>query len=485
MINIDALKDKYFPRMYGQEYSDTISRLLPYMNQIDHNRYTHGKIARTITIQVTENCNLRCTYCYQINKSLSKLKFETAKKFIELILSDDKEKNNYLNKDNSDFVVLDYIGGEPLLEIDLIDKIVDYFIKRCIELNHPWQYGYMISIGTNGTLYFDPKVQKFLDKHPNRISMNITVDGDKELHDSCRVFADGSGSYDVASKAAVDWIRRTRGNGKSTKLTIAPENVKYLKNAIVNMVDLGFEFINENCVYEDVWNNDLARELYNQLKEIGNWLLDNDLESKINLRILNPELYQPMDPIENTNWCGGDGSMLALDVDGNIFNCVRYMKSSLGDDQEPLVIGDVESGIGTTEKYQNNIALMKNITRYSQSSEKCFWCPIAKGCGWCSALNYQMFGTPNKRTTTTCCMHIASALATCLFWNKVLIKHNEEDRLPLYVPKEWGIPIIGEDEFKYISKLSETPMILEFDWYKQVMSTPIKINDDGTIEIVE
>ena len=86
MINIDALKDKYFPRMYGQEYSDTISRLLPYMNQIDHNRYTHGKIARTITIQVTENCNLRCTYCYQINKSLSKLKFETAKKFIELIL---------------------------------------------------------------------------------------------------------------------------------------------------------------------------------------------------------------------------------------------------------------------------------------------------------------------------------------------------------------------------------------------------------------
>ena len=481
-IDIDSLKDKYYPKLYSKEYSDVIATVSPYMKSMD-NKYNRSNIAKTITIQVTEACNLNCSYCYQINKSPAKMNFETAKKFIELILTDDQNKNSYMNKYNADYIVLDFIGGEPLLEIDLIDKIVDYFIKRCIELNHPWLYGYMISIGTNGTLYFDKKVQKFISKHQNRISMNITVDGDKELHDSCRVFYDGRGSYDLASAAVKDWIKRTNGNSKSTKLTIAPENLKYLKNAIINMVDIGFEFINENCVYEDVWNKDLAKELYYQLKDIADWILDNNLESKVNLRILNPDSYRPISPVDNSNWCGGDGSMLAVDVHGDLFNCIRYMKSSLGNDQEPLVIGNVDYGIGQTELHKRNIAMMKCITRYSQSSEKCFWCPIARGCGWCSALNYQLFGTPNKRTTTTCDMHIAASLASNYYWNKVLIKNNDNKRLKLYTPKEWAISIIEEDEYNMILNLSNSEIITEKEWYEKY-EKPIKVSEDGKITLL-
>ena len=483
MNGIETIQSKYYNQIQTQEYSNMISTLLPYINRIDNNKYGKGKV-RTITIQVTEACNLACSYCYQINKSPAKLKFETAKKFIDLILGDDSEKNSYLNKDNTDFVILDFIGGEPLLEIDLIDKIVDYFIKRCIELDHPWKMGYMISIGTNGTLYFEDKVQKFLNKHPHRISMNITVDGDKELHDSCRVFHDGRGSYDLASSAALDWIKRTNGNGKSTKLTIAPENIKYLKSAIINMIDLGFEFINENCVYEDVWNKDYAKELYYQLKSIGKYLLENDLETKINLRILNPDSYQPLSISDNNNWCGGDGSMIALDVDGNIFNCIRYMKSSLGDSREPLTIGNVDIGIGCDPIHKKNIESMRSITRYSQSSEKCFWCPIAKGCGWCSAYNYQLYGTVNKRTTTTCDMHIAASLASVYYWNKVLLKHNEEFKLPVYCPEEWAIPIIGKNEYELIVNDSGFPKTHEDAWYNNTIK-PINIMEDGTLTIAE
>ena len=471
------------PKLYSTEYTDTISKLFPYLNQITDNKFKNPQ-ARTITFQVTEACNLCCTYCYQINKSSEELDFETAKKFIELILAEDSEKNHYLNRDNTDFVIIDFIGGEPLLKIDLIDQIVNYFIKRCIELDHPWMYGYMLSIGTNGTLYFDPKVQEFLNKHKNHMSLNITVDGDKKLHDSCRVFKDGKGSYDLASSAAKDWMNKTKGLGKSTKLTIAPENVMYLKDAIVNMIDLGFESINENCVYEDVWNKDLAKILFDQLISIGDYLLDNDLEDKIYLRILNPDSFRPMDPEDNKNWCGGDGSMIALDVRGDIFNCVRYMKSSLGDDQEPLVIGNVDIGIGNTEKFKNNIDMMKNINRRSQSSDKCFWCPIARGCGWCSALNYQMYGTPNKRGDTICVMHTASALASNYYWNKVLEKSNSSERLPLYVPKEWAINIIGEDKYNEILSLSNSSIIEEEKWYRDNIR-PIKLNQDGTITILE
>ena len=76
----------------------------------------------------------------------------------------DQSKNKYINTWGTSFVVLDFIGGEPLLEIDLITEICRYFTKRVIELDHPWKVGYMLSIGTNGVLYFDPKVQAFIDE---------------------------------------------------------------------------------------------------------------------------------------------------------------------------------------------------------------------------------------------------------------------------------------------------------------------------------
>ena len=55
-------------------------------------------------------------------------------------------------------MVIEFIGGEPFLEIDLIDKITDYFINKLIKLNHPWATRYRISICSNGILYFEPKV---------------------------------------------------------------------------------------------------------------------------------------------------------------------------------------------------------------------------------------------------------------------------------------------------------------------------------------
>lgn len=73
---------------------------------------------------------------------------------------------------------------------------MDYFVKRMIETDHPWQYNWRISISSNGVLYFNPEVQKFINKWMNHLSFNISIDGNKKLHDSCRVFPDGSGSYD-------------------------------------------------------------------------------------------------------------------------------------------------------------------------------------------------------------------------------------------------------------------------------------------------
>ena len=480
---IPFLRDNYTARNTSKEYTETMSILQPYLERMDPGRFTKQKAAKTITFQVTEDCNLACTYCYQINKSPARMSFETAKKFVDLILTGDKQLNSYINKYNTDIVILDFIGGEPLLEIDLIDKIVNYFLKRCIELNHPWMYGYMISIGTNGTLYTKPNVQKFLTKHLKRLSLNVTVDGDKELHDSCRVFHNGDGSYDLAAFAATDWMKRTNGASKSTKITIAPGNVSHLKNALINMINLGFNHINENCVYEDVWSPELALELYSQLIGIADYIIGNNLEDRVDLRIFDPTSCTMVDPHNNENWCGGNANMLACDPEGNLFNCVRYMKSSLGDDAEPLVIGNVDIGIGNTELHKENIQKMSCVTRHSQSTEKCFWCPIGQGCGWCSAYNYQYYGTVDKRTVTTCQMHIASSLASNYYWNRLLEKLGYSDRLRLCTPKDWALEIVPEDEYKKVLTLSKSIPFTSEEWYDSQVK-PLKINSDGTISLI-
>lgn len=418
-------------------------------------------MARSITVQLTDACNLCCSYCYQINKGNNVLSLENGKKFIDLLLTDDKSINNYLNRYNSDIVILDFIGGEPLLEIDLMVNIVDYFVKRMIELDHPWLPYYKISVGTNGVLYFDKRFQKFLRKYREKVSVNITVDGNKKLHDSCRIFHNGCGSYDMAIAAVSAWKEFSNQEAVGTKLTIAPENVEFLSEAILHMIDLGFIIINENPVYEKGWELHHATTLYHQLKIVADYLLDNDLEFDICIRMLHPETYVPMEPGNNSNWCGGDGKMLAVDVHGNLFNCIRYMESSLGTDIEPLVIGNVNTGIGSAKKEKCNIQCMQCITRRSQSTDECFNCQIAQGCGWCSAYNYQEFGTCNKRATYICEMHKAASLVNCYFWNRVLIKHQGEEtsikhaRIEVRCPEKDALRIIGEDEYKMVCDLAK------------------------------
>jgi len=86
------------------------------------------------------------------------MSFETAKKLIDKILTNDSLINNYIKSEDAIGVVLEFIGGEPFLEVDLIDQIIDYFMEQCIILHHPWIDRFRVSICSNGVLYFTPKV---------------------------------------------------------------------------------------------------------------------------------------------------------------------------------------------------------------------------------------------------------------------------------------------------------------------------------------
>lgn len=391
------------------------------------------KNCKEITFQVTENCCLNCSYCYQLHKTNKKMDFNTAKKFIDILLSDQFER---INTKNALGLSVHFIGGEPLMEIKLIQEIWEYLINEMIRLNHPWLYTTRGDLCSNGVPYFNPEVQKFFKKYHNFFSFSISIDGNKELHDACRVDYNGNGSYDIAM-AAVRHYYKSYGIMPGVKMTLSPENIHYTKDAVINLISEGYTNIFLNCIYEEGWNWSHANILYSKMIELADYVIENNLNEKVYISLFEENMFIPYLEEDEPNWCGGVGDvMFAIDPQGDYYTCIRYMESSLNGEQRPLKLGSVNTGYLTTKEEQENYNLLLNITRNSQSSEECLNCPVAQGCAWCSGYNYQKFGTPNKRATYICCMHKARALANSYYWNKIYFKYNIDKVFPNYLPLE-------------------------------------------------
>lgn len=264
----------------------------------------------------------------------------------------------------------------------------------------------------------------------------------------------------MAIAAVKDWAGK--GHPIESKLTIAPENIDYIYDAILNLVDNDYEEIDANPVFEDVWHQEDAVKYYNQLKRLADYWNDNDLVDDIYFSLFEDNCFCPIPEEENKNFCGGTGDMLAMDPDGYLYPCLRYMESSLGNDVPPIVIGHVDIGIAQCDCHNKCLHCFDGITRRSQSTDECFYCPIGQGCAWCSAYNYQATGSPNKRAVTICEMHKARALANLYFWNTYYRKHNiidgetgKQKRFKNYCPDEWALNIISQEELDMLKALAE------------------------------
>ena len=125
--------------------------------------------AKTVTFMLTEDCQLRCRYCYFAAKNAKgRMEFDVARRTIDRLLEDP-------DVFDEPSVILDFIGGEPLLEIELLDRVCDYFKRRAFETDHRWFDSYRISVSTNGLLYGDHAVQR-IERH----SQEYQADGRDE-----------------------------------------------------------------------------------------------------------------------------------------------------------------------------------------------------------------------------------------------------------------------------------------------------------------
>lgn len=392
-----------------------------------------------ITFQITDDCNLQCSYCYQHHKQHHIMAFNIAKDFINNLFNNKYEV--YLNINDCGGLVIEFIGGEPFLQVNLMNEILEYFIKQI-----PQDFQWTCLVSSNGTLINTSQVQTFIKKWFNNLHLVITFDGLKEYHDACRKFPNGEGSYDIVLKAITKY-KQLFGTYPDNKITISPDNLQYLAENIKYLIKLGYYNLPVNPTYEGPWDIETAKIYYQQLKEIANFVLENNLENQLMITLFDEHSFHPIPLTNKDNYCGGNGRMLAIDWKGDLYPCLRYMESSTGENHN-FIIGNVYDGI------IKDCTELKNINRINHSPLKCKLCHVAYGCGNCLAYDYQLSGDFKHRNTEICWMHKARTLANIYYWNTYYRKHNKEDRMLFWLPKKDAIKIIDKEEYKILKNLS-------------------------------
>ena len=364
-----------------------------------------------IVICLTEECNLSCKYCYMLKKNnFNKMDFYTATQIVDFVLKNKK----IFNKDK---VIFDFIGGEPFLAIDLLDKVTDYIKKEMNKQQHPWNKNYIIRILTNGINYSQREVQEYIKKNKDHLIVGFSIDGNKEKHNLQRVFKNGKGSYDAVIKNVPLWLSQFPNS--YAKATFSHEDLPLLKDSIISLWNLGIKDISANIVFENVWSQNDPIIFEKQLCDIADYIIENAIykEDRYNLKFFNPNLCKPLNTsLLEKPYCPAGIDEFAFDCNGFIFPCIRFLDFSLKN-KKGFSIGNVFEGF-----VDEKLEMFSKFSRLQVDTEKCSGCSVENSCPTCLALNYDVSEEPIdqlKRTTFNCSMHKANVRAAKYFYDNL------------------------------------------------------------------
>lgn len=385
------------------------------------------------TINTTEDCNLRCKYCYETAKKSKSIDLNTAYRFIDLIYDSLDNGDDFLGiKGTEDEwlyhgIVWDFIGGDSLIDPALLDKLFTRIVTRNAMMKNPLKRGWRGSISSNGTLFEREDVRRFCEKWHDNLSLGVSIDGCPTIHDMYRVFPDGTGSISTIMKNW-EWFRRWFPvESQVTKATCSKASIPYLYDSLRFMhEDLGIRWIHQNFIMEDTG---CTEEDYA--------LLDRELEKCVQY-VLNhdDELFWSMIDHNKgdtgnfyTEGRCGSGRMPCCAIDGNIYPCFRWLAHTQNGRNGVMCVGNVDEGFIHKENFiaVQNGSIRDNCTK----DQKCRDCEFEPECTYCIGGCYAECGDFIRLT------HICEITKLICKWSKIYEdayrkKHSlsEEDRLP-------------------------------------------------------
>lgn len=315
-----------------------------------------------LTLVITHQCNLRCTYCYEKHKDNLTM---TVEKAIEIL---DKELTI---DDGTEEVEIDFMGGEPLLEFDLIKQVVEYIKSK------QYTKKYIFFLSTNGVL-LDEKRKNWFAENSNWVKMGLSLDGTKAMHDVNR-----SNSFD---KIDLDFFINTYPE-QEIKMTISKETLPSLAEGVIFCHNKGF-LVACNLAYGIDWSEKENSELLSRelMKLIEYYLENPDI---IPCAMLNVDKIINVSQAENENIriCGAGWRTKAYDYDGTCYPCQHFL---------PISVGEQKA------RQSLSIHFPQGTSWGSDIDKGCAECILRNICMTCYGANYAATGDIHKHDENMC-----------------------------------------------------------------------------------
>ena len=335
-------------------------------------------VVKALCLHIAHDCNLACRYCFakegEYNQSKRELmSYEVGKRALDFLVENSGSRHN---------LEVDFFGGEPLMNFDVIKALVKY--GRSIEEEKNKKFRFTLT--TNGVLLND----EILDLANKEMSnLVLSIDGRKEIHDKMRPFRGGQGSYDkIVDKFKHAADSRDQMN-YYVRGTFTRNNLDFSED-VKHLADLGFEQISVEPVVAESTEEYAIREedipfILDQYDKLALDLLERKKNGKpVNFFHFMIDLTGGPCVAKRLSGCGSGTEYLSVTPTGDLYPCHQFV----GKDEFKL--GDVYTGI-TNREVQNEFKLCNVYAK-----DKCRDCFARFYCsGGCAANSYNFSGDIN------------------------------------------------------------------------------------------
>jgi len=323
-------------------------------------------------------CNLRCSYCYNGRKFDRRMPDEVALRAVELAFE---------APDGQD-VQISFFGGEPLLEMPLLQRSVDHALGLATRQQRTVRF----VVVTNGTLLRSDTLDYLLQQ---RFYFGVSVDGCREAHDATRRFAHGGSSYDTVSRNIGTLLTRGAGAGLRVIAVIDPANVHLMAESFDALLDLGARHVSMNVNYEADWDDEHRTLFAEALDVLGDrYVAAYRRGARFTLNLLDSKIVTHLNRgYACADRCDFGCEEVAVAPSGRLYPCDRLVGQ---DDREDVVIGHVDTGVDPARRDDL-------IRRKNQVLEGCADCALLPRCmHWCGCINRAMTGTVGEVSGLLC-----------------------------------------------------------------------------------
>ena len=381
----------------GQLFTEDIYE--PFVEKFKEKRQT---VVKALCLHIAHDCNLACKYCFaeegEYHGRRALMSFEVGKKALDFLVANSGNRVN---------LEVDFFGGEPLMNFDVVKQIVEY--GRSLE--KPNNKKFRFTLTTNGVLLND-EVMEFVNKEMSNVVLSL--DGRKEVNDRMRPFRTGKGSYDLIVPKFQKLAESRNQTNYYIRGTFTRNNLDFSED-VKHFADLGFKQMSIEPVVgpeEDPYSireQDLPQIMEEYDKLALEYIDRYKKGNGFNFFHFMIDLTQGPCVYKRLSGCGSGTEYLAVTPWGDFYPCHQFVGN------EDFLMGNVDEGIIKPEIVKE----FGNCNVYSK--EKCKNCFAKFYCsGGCAANSYNFHGTINdaydigcemQRKRVECSIMIKAALA--------------------------------------------------------------------------